>query len=102
MGVQPVSAESERAAVVAWLRNGIRRSVPTMDPTWSAAFNAGIDYVADAIERGDHHIGLVTDDPEHRLSGDAEQIAAADHGAGSRSSDGSGTSRDHLKGQSYG
>lgn len=50
----------------------------------------------------DHHIGLVTDDPEHRLSGELNGHAAADHGAGSRSSDGSGASRDHLKGQSDG
>ena len=52
-----VSAEAEhreRAAIVAYLSNEIPRSVPTMDPTWTAAFNAGIDYCKIAIERGDH------------------------------------------------
>lgn len=49
----PKKASTLRAEIVAYLRTGIRRSVPTMDETWTAAFNAGIDYCAAAIERGD-------------------------------------------------
>lgn len=47
-------AEKERAAVVRYLRDRIPRSQPVMDPTWTAAFNCGIDYCAKAIESAEH------------------------------------------------
>jgi hypothetical protein len=51
--VETIAGE-ERARIVAYLRDGLPRSVPTMDRVWSAAFNAGLDYCAAAIESGAH------------------------------------------------
>jgi hypothetical protein len=48
----------ERARIVEWLKEPSRLSVPTMDKTWSAAWNACLSYVADHIERGDHLTAL--------------------------------------------
>lgn len=47
-------ALDERGRIVEYLRRGIGRSIPTLDPTWTAAFNAGIDHCADAVERANH------------------------------------------------
>lgn len=48
------ATRAERAAVVAWLRDPHRRSVPTMDARWSAAYNACLDNAAEKFERGEH------------------------------------------------
>ena len=48
---------NERARIVAHLSNDIARSEPTMDATWTAAFNAGIDYCALSIHRNEHGAG---------------------------------------------
>lgn len=51
----PVWGDADaQSLIVDWLRKPERRSVPTMDPPWSAAWNACIDHIATAIERGDH------------------------------------------------
>lgn len=44
-------AQEERERIVAWLPS--RKSVPIMDPPWSAAWNACLKHIADAIERGE-------------------------------------------------
>ena len=48
---------NERARIVAHLSKDVARSEPTMDATWTAAFNAGIDYCALSIHRNEHGAG---------------------------------------------
>lgn len=52
--VIPMVLAYERAAVVAWLLHPNQQSVATMDPPWTAAYNAALSHAAKAIERGDH------------------------------------------------
>lgn len=50
----PMTAQSERAAIVVWLREtaaDIRHFTPD-----DAAEAAVVDHTADCIERGDHHL----------------------------------------------